>query len=143
MRRGAGVNNPGRVALKLHVLQGSDEACCIPGAGGGVGAAGGRLEWSEGGVGLRGRPENAQGAPSLGTRTSLAALSRRGDALSRGHTFASPGIKAPGNTFVGAGVAGVVGEATRGVVEGLVAAFFGIRAPAALLVLLLRTTNIS
>jgi hypothetical protein len=32
---------------------------------------------------------------------------------------------------------------TRGVVEGLVAAFFGIRAPGALLVLLLRTTNIS
>ena len=64
MRRGAGVNNPGRVALKLHVLQGSDEACCIPGAGGGVGAAGGRLEWSEGGVGLRGRPEDALVAPS-------------------------------------------------------------------------------
>jgi hypothetical protein len=75
-------------------------------------------------VGLRGRPENAQGAPNLGTRTSLAALSRRGDALSRGHTFASPGIKALGNTFVGSGVAGVVGEATRGVVEGLMAALF-------------------
>jgi hypothetical protein len=143
VRRGAGVNNPGRVALQLHVQQGSDEASCIPGAGGGVGAAGGCLEWSEGGVGLRGRPENTQGAPSLGTRTSLAALSRRGDALSRGHTFAGPGIKALGNAFVGDGVAGVVGEAARGVVEGLLAALFGIRASAALLVLLLRTTNIS
>lgn len=111
VRRGAGVNDPGRVAMQLHVLQGSDEAGCIPGAGGGVGAAGGRLEWSKGGVGLRGRPEDALVAPSRGTRTSrgartsLAALSRRGDALSRGHTFAGPGIEAPGNAFVGAGAA--------------------------------------
>lgn len=145
MRRGAGVDDPGRVALQLHVLQGSDEAGCIPGAGGGGGAAGGRLKWSEGGVGLWGRPEDALVAPSRGTRTarsartSLAALSRRGDALSRGHTFAGPGIEAPGNAFVGAGAAGVVEEAAGGVGEGVLGALFGVRAPATLLLLLLET----
>jgi hypothetical protein len=50
VRGGARVNNP--VALQFHVLQSSDEAGCIPG----VGAAGGGLERSEGGIGLRGRP---------------------------------------------------------------------------------------
>ena len=142
VRGGAGVNDPGRVALQLHVLQSSNEAGYIPGAGGGVGAAGGRLERSEGGVGLRGRPEDALVAPNLGTRTSrgaktsLAALSRRGDALSRGHTVAGPGIEAPGNAFVGAGAAGGVGEAAVGVWEGLLAALLGVRPPAALLLLL-------
>jgi hypothetical protein len=43
VRRGAGVNYPGRVALQLHVLQGSNEAGCIPGVGGGGGATGGHL----------------------------------------------------------------------------------------------------
>jgi hypothetical protein len=57
----------------------------------------------------------------------LAALSRRGDALSRGHTFAGPGIETPGNAFVGAGTVG----------EGLLGAPFGVRAPATLLLLLL------
>jgi hypothetical protein len=65
---------------------------------------------------------------SRGARTSLAALSRRGDALSRGHTFADPVIEAPANAFVGAGA----------VEEGLLGALFGVRAPATLLLLLLR-----
>jgi hypothetical protein len=61
----------------------------------------------------------------------LAALSRRGDALSRGHTFAGPGIETPGNAFVGAGTVG----------EGLLGAPFGVRAPATLLLLLLETAS--
>jgi len=83
------------------------------------------------------RPAGAPGPPG-----ALAALSRRGDALSRGYTFAGPGIEAPGSAFVGAGTAGVVGEAAGGVWEGLLGALFGVRAPATLLLLLLLETTI-
>jgi hypothetical protein len=71
---------------------------------------------------------------SGGTKTALAALTRRGDALSRGHTFAGPGIEALENAFVGAGAAG---GAAGGVWEGLLATLLGVRTPTALQLLLL------
>jgi hypothetical protein len=62
-----------------------------------------------------------------------------GDALSRGYTFAGPGIEAPGNAFVGAGAAG---GATGRVGEGLLATLLVVRTPPALLLLLLVTTKL-
>jgi hypothetical protein len=59
-----------------------------------------------------------------------------GDALSRGYTFAGPGIEAPGNAFVGAGA---TGGAVGGDGEGQLAALLVVRTPATLLLLLVTT----
>jgi hypothetical protein len=65
-------------------------------------------------------------------------LTRRGDTLSKGHTFAGLGIEAPGNAFVGAGAAGGV---AGGVGEGLLATLHGVRTSAALQLLLFVTAK--